>query len=151
MPQLTVGEKALIRVVHDECTFYANSDQSLFWGDDYTNVFHQQSLDTSIMVSDFIDEVSGFVCDEEGEAQLLLETHREGYFTNNLLIQQVEKTKNIFERVHPDAAGIFLFDNAPSHRKVADDALNADRMNVGLGEKQLIMRDTMWVVRCRGW
>ena len=144
MPQLTAGEKPLIRVVHDKCTFYANSDQSFFWGDDYTNVLRQKSLGASIMMSDFIDEVSGFVRDEEGEARLLLETHQEGYFTNDLLIQQVEKTINIFERVHPNATGIFLFDNAPSHRKVVDDALNADRMNVGPGGKQPIMRDTVW-------
>ena len=73
-----------------------------------------------------------------------METHREGYFTNKHLLQQVAKTIDIFERVHPDATGIFLFDNAPSHRKVADDALNADRMNVGPGGKQPKMRDTVW-------
>ena len=67
-----------------------------FWGDDYTNVLCQKSLGTSIMVSDFIDEVSRFVCNEEGKARLLLETHREGYFTNDLLIQQVEKNNKYF-------------------------------------------------------
>lgn len=46
-------------------------------------------------------------------------------------MKQVEKSVDIFERVHPDAVGVFLFDNAPSHRKMADDALNADKMNVG--------------------
>ena len=67
-PQLTAGERPLIRVIHDECTFYANSDQSFFWGDDYTNVLRQKSLGASIIVSDFIDKVSGFVHDDEGEA-----------------------------------------------------------------------------------
>ena len=38
----------------------------------------------------------------------------------------------------------FLFDDAPSHRKVADDALNADKMNVGPRGKQPKMRDTVW-------
>ena len=37
---------------------------------------------------------------------------------------------DIFKRVHPEAKGIFIFDNTPSHRKMTDDALNADRMNV---------------------
>ena len=27
---------------------------------------------------------------------------------------------NIFERIHPCAQGIFLFDNVPSHHKVAE-------------------------------
>ena len=144
VPQLAEGERPLIRVVHDECTFYAHSDQSYFWGDEQTNVLRQKSLGASIMVSDFIDEVSGFIRDDQGEARLLLETHREGYFTNNLLLQQVARTVDIFERVHPNAVAVFLFDNAPSHRKVAEDALNADRMNVGPGGKQPIMHNTVW-------
>ena len=57
---------------------------------------------------------------------------------------QVARTIDIFERVHPSATGLFLFDNAPSHRKIHDNALNADRMNVGPGGKQLKMRDIVW-------
>ena len=34
IPELATGEKSYIRVVHDECTYYAISDQSLFWGDE---------------------------------------------------------------------------------------------------------------------
>ena len=68
----------------------------------------------------------------------------ESYFTNEHLLKQVEKTVDIFERIHPDATALFLFDNAPSHRKVAEDALNADKMNIGPGGKQPIMRDTVW-------
>ena len=56
----------------------------------------------------------------------------------------MEKAVNVIEQVHPEAQGQFLFDNAPSHRKVSDDSLNADKMNVGLGGKQPIMRDTTW-------
>ena len=134
----------MIRVVHDECTFYANSDQSFFWADDDTNVLRQKSLGASIMVSDFIDEVSGYLHDENEEAHLLLETNREGYFTNDHLLQQVAKAISIFERVHPDATRVFMFDNAPSHRKMASDAINADKMNVGPGGKQPAMRDTIW-------
>ena len=63
---------------------------------------------------------------------------------SDMLLQQVEKTVNIFERVHPEAQGLFLFDNAPSHWKVSDDSLNADKMNVGPGGKQTIMCDTTW-------
>ena len=31
IPQLEEGEKPLIRVVHDESTYYANSDQTLIF------------------------------------------------------------------------------------------------------------------------
>ena len=103
--------------------------QSFFWGEEHTNVLRQKSLGASIMVSDFIDEVGGFVRDSEDQARLFLETHREGYFTNDHLLRQVARTVDIFERVHQAATALFLFYNAPSHRKVADDALNADRMS----------------------
>ena len=103
-----------------------------------------------------MDEVSGYLHDDDEEARLLLETNREGYFTNDHLLQQVAKAINIFERIHPDATGIFMFDNAPSHRKMANDALNAEKMNVGPGGKQPAMRDTIWggeiqkMVDCNG-
>ena len=73
-PELAPGEKPLIRVVHDECSYYANSDQSHFWGDDHTTVLQHKSLGASIMVSDFIDEVRGYVRDNQDQARLLLET-----------------------------------------------------------------------------
>ena len=41
-PELEEGEKSLIRVVHDESTYFANSDQSYFWGDEGTNVLKQK-------------------------------------------------------------------------------------------------------------
>ena len=66
------------------------------------------------MGSNFNDEVSGFVRDLQGEVRLLLETRRQGYFTNDMLLQQVEWTIVIFEQFHPQARAIFLFDNAPS-------------------------------------
>jgi len=90
VPELAAREKPYIRVAHDECTYYANCDQSFFWGDSETNVLKQKSLGTSIMVSDFIDEVSGFVRDGQDQARLLLETHQAGYFTNDHLLAQVE-------------------------------------------------------------
>ncbi len=143
-PQLEEGQRPLIRVVHDGSTFHANCDQSFFWGDDSTNVLRQKSLGAAIMVSDFVDEVSGFVRDGNDEARLYLETQKEGYFNNDHLLHQVERTIDIFERVHPEAQGIFLFDNAPSHKKLADDALNVDKMNVHPGGMQPAMRSTTW-------
>ena len=125
--------------MHDESTYYANCDQTYFWGDDETNVIKQKSLGSSLMVSDFVDETIGFLRDDSSEARVILETSKDGYFNNDMLLKQVKKNVDIFEKVHPEAQGLFLFDNAPSHRKVADDSLNADRMNVGPGGKQAVM------------
>ena len=143
-PELAEGERPLICVVHDECTFYANSGQSFLLGDDQTNILRQKSFGSFIMVSDFIDEMAGYVYDVQNQACLSMETNQEGYFTNDHLMDQVSKTVDIFERVHPEATGVFFFDNASSHCKVADDALNADKMNIGPGGKQQKMSDTVW-------
>ena len=96
------------------------------------------------MVSDFIDEVHGYLrCDEE-EARLYMEHQSEGYFTNDLFLDQVRQAMSIFERKYPGVIGMFIFDNAPSHVKKPDDSLNVDRMNVSDGGKQPFMRDTTW-------
>ncbi len=96
------------------------------------------------MISDFVDEVNGFVRNVSDMARLSLETQRDGYFNNDQLLIQVAKTIKIFKETHPSSRGLFLFDNAPSHKKVADDSLNVDKMNVHPGGKQPVMRDSVW-------
>lgn len=136
--------RPIIRVFHDESTFYANGDQSYFWSDGTTQVLKQKSLGQAIMVSDFIEEVGGFLAHNGEKARLLLEHQSEGYFDNNMLIRQVNKAVTIFERKYPAAQGMFIFDHAPSHMKRPDDDLNAEKMNVRDGGKQPFMRETVW-------
>ena len=143
-PLLVNGQKPLIRVVHDEITFYANCDQSYFWADAHTSVIKQKSLGQSIMISDFIEEVDGFLTFQGHSARVSLEIQKDGYFDNDKFMRQVERTVDIFESKYPFARALFLFDNAPSHRKMADNQLNADLMNVYPGGKQPLMRDTKW-------
>ena len=69
--------KPLIRVAHDESTFYANADQSRYWCDGNNQVLKQKSLSASIMVSDFVDELNGYLEHEGEEARLLLETQKD--------------------------------------------------------------------------
>ena len=74
---------------------------------------------------------------------LLLEKNTEGYF-DDMLMTQVDKAIDIFEAKYPDAHALFIFDNAPSHKKYAANALNADHMNVNPGGKQVVMRDIVF-------
>ena len=60
-PPLTSALQPIIRVFHDESTFYANADQSFHWSDGSNQALKQKSLGQAIMVSDFIDEVNGFL------------------------------------------------------------------------------------------
>lgn len=121
-PQLQPGEKPIIQIHHDEFTFYANADQSKYWGD---SILKQKSLGQAIMASE--ENVSEYLQHHDQEARLLLETNIDGYFNKDMLIKQVDKAIQIFSQKYPQA--VFLFDNAPSHKKYADDMLIADRMN----------------------
>ena len=134
----------MIRVVHDESTFYSNADQTRFWSDGYVPALHQKSLGSSIMVLDFIVEGYGYLKDDKSEARLLLETQKDGYFNSEMFLAQVETAIDIFSIRFPDKVGIFMFNNAPSHRKFPEDGLNATAMNVRPGGKQPVMRDTSW-------
>ncbi len=53
--------RPVIRVFHDESTFYANTDQSSHWTDGTKQVLKQKSLGQAIMVSDFVEEVGGML------------------------------------------------------------------------------------------
>ena len=61
-----------------------------------------------------------------------------------MFLWQVDTAVCIFECRFPGVTGIFLFDNAPSHRKFPPDGLNPINMNVYPGGKQAIMRDMVW-------
>ena len=138
------GEQRHMRVVHDESTFYSNADQTRFWNDGEAQVIRQKSLGSSIMVSDFLVEGNGYLQDDNGSARLYLETNKEGYFNNEMFIDQVKRAIDIFDRKFPGITGIFLFDNAPSHKKYPADGLSVAHMNVYPGGKQAVMRDTEW-------
>lgn len=81
---------------------------------------------------------------EGEETRLLLEHQTQGYFTNDMLVDQVHKAIDIFECKYSTDQGVFIFDNAPSHMKKPEDALNADKMNVKMVEKRPFMKDTTW-------
>jgi hypothetical protein len=57
---------------------------------------------------------------------------RDGYFDNDDLIREVDKAIDIFKgKTNGFATGLFLFDNAPSHQKCAENVLSAQRMPKG--------------------
>ena len=117
-------------LINDESTFYANANQTFHWTDDEVRILKQKSLGQAIMVSDFIEEATGDYLRHDGdEARVLLETKTDGYFDNNKSLEQVDHAIDVFEKKFPEAQALFLFDNAPSHRKCSEDSLSAERMN----------------------
>jgi len=65
------------------------------------------------------------------EARILFKAglNRDGYFDSQKLLDQVETAIDIFEgKTQGYAQGLFIFNNAPSHQKRADNALSARKM-----------------------
>ena len=60
----------------------------------------------------------------------------DGYWTSEHLIQQLlDRALPIFNLLHPDCVGLWIFDNSQNHLKMADDALRASKLNLGDGGK----------------
>ena len=106
-------------------------------------VWKQKSLGQAIMVLDFIEEASGDFLQHE-DKQARLETQNDGYFDNDKFLVQADKAIDIFEAEYPSYQRLFVFDNAPSHKKCPEDALKVENMNVRPGGKQLVMRSTVF-------
>ncbi|KAF8220159.1 hypothetical protein L208DRAFT_1127784, partial [Tricholoma matsutake] len=130
--QVADGHFKLILVTHDESTFYKNDWRQNYWlfkGDKATP--QKKGEGVSLMVSDFLTLEWGRLTHGDEKAQIIFKAgkNRDGYFTADDLIKQVDNTINIFEgQTNGFATGLFLFDNAPSHQKRANDVLSARKM-----------------------
>jgi hypothetical protein len=128
----------LILVTHDESTFYANDRRKTKWTHtSETATPEHKGEGPSIMVSDFLTLEWGRLVNGKDEARIIFKAgkNRDGYFASDDVLLQVDKAIDIFEdRTQGFATGLFLFDNAPSHQKRADDALSARKMPKGANE-----------------
>ncbi len=122
----------LILVTRNESTFYANDQRKLKWSHLLEKPKTLPKGDRqSIMVSDFLTLEWGCLKDKEQEAHILFKAgnQHDGWFKAEDLIAQVDQAINIFEgKTNSFTVGLFMFDNAPSHQKRADDALSAWKM-----------------------
>ena len=122
-----------------------------------------KSKGSGIMVSDFIDEHNGFLALSDAEyevaksndpktrkyARQFLEygENKEGYRTHDKFVAQMKRAVIVAELKYPKEEGwrhVWVFDHSSCHAAMADDALDVNHMNVCLGGKQRIMRDTSW-------
>ena len=143
-----------IVIFHDESIFTVNDDQKTQWGTKDMLVIKPKGKGSGIMVSDFVDEHNGYLCfvDCDGrkhEARVLMEygANKEGYWTIDKFLQQMEKAVKIADLKYPKSEGYkitWIFDNSSCHNAYSQDALVAMHMNAKCGGKQPCMRDTMW-------
>ena len=117
----------------DKCTFQAN-DQSQQWGFKGTKMMRLKSKGAGIMVSDFIDNHSGFLAlnDEEYDrskaANLILRKYarefleygesKDGYWTFQRFMHQIDRAVEIAEFKYPKTEGwghAWVFDHITCH------------------------------------
>ena len=153
--------KPPVIIAHDESTFHANDDQRFAWQEKGSNLLLPKTQGSGIMVSDFIDEHTGFLrlSTEEfttavaqghevgyQEARMTLEigANHEGYWNGDKFLFQVEDAPAISRVKYPREQFdvLWVFDQSTGHAKMAEDALVASRMNVNPGGSQPCMHDT---------
>ena len=113
------------------------------------------------MVSDFIDEHCGFLAltDEEYECAKAINPFAKkfgraflqygkvkitGLVTN---VEQIKRVVNMAELKYPPQDGwhhVWVFDHSSCHTAMADNALDASKMDVNPHGKQHKLRDTVW-------
>jgi hypothetical protein len=143
----------LILVTHNESVFFQNDQCKYLWDHAGNGAPRPKGEGQSLMVSNFLTADWGRLHDDsrcvlisslnsfrvlsffQSEARILFKPgkNRDGWFSASHLLEQVEHAIDIFEGItRGRAQGLFVFDNAPSHQKRADDALSARRMVKGV-------------------
>ncbi|KAI6096038.1 hypothetical protein F5141DRAFT_1191132 [Pisolithus sp. B1] len=118
---------------HDESTFYANDCHKVRWEHISEDALPQPKGEgASIMVSHFISPDYGFLHSPDGKesACVLFRAgkSRDGYYSSNDILKQAAQAMDILVKYFPEEDHIFVFDNATTHLKCADDALSAHHM-----------------------
>ena len=118
---------------HDQCIFYQNDQRKCRW----VHVSEKplplpKGEGVSLMVSDFISADYGWLCSPDGtdSARVLFRpgANREGYFTNEDILQQVDNAIDILRKHYPNDNHTFIFNNATIHTKRPPGSLSARHM-----------------------
>ena len=96
------------------------------------------------MVSGFCCQCHGFMSLPTGKSYQLFKAGiaREGWFTNQHLVNQFDSCLHVLKHYHPDRNLVIAFDNSMTHRARAPDVLDASRLKKGDGGKNVpLMRN----------
>ncbi|KDN45054.1 hypothetical protein RSAG8_05227, partial [Rhizoctonia solani AG-8 WAC10335] len=129
------GEKPVVVWFHDESIFFANDRRIVRWigADEHATPFKKGEGNT-IMVADFVCPQFGWLKGKNGESARVVfrpGVNRDGWFTCNKVVSQLEKAVKIVQETYPEYTHVFVYDNAPSHTKRPEDAISARSMPKG--------------------
>jgi hypothetical protein len=140
-------QRPLIEIVQDESICYTYDDQSAAWTQpDQGDVrLKPKNIGRGIMLSAFICEYTGgLLRNGEWQSVEFLEYGQGNYWNSQKMLFQLFEVLDAVEQMFPWAQCLFKFDQSSNHKAVADDALNAKKMNKGKGGAQPIMRPGTW-------
>ena len=101
-------------------------------------------MDTSGLQEEFSRSWCSEWLKQEAHAFLEYGKEHEGYWTEKSFLTQLEDSKKIAKIKYPKIMDIRWFDHRSCHGTLAEDALDASKMNLKPGGKQPRMHDTVW-------
>ena len=118
---------------NNQCIFYQNDQRKCWWAHiSKKPVPLLKGEGISLMVLDFISANYGWLCSPNGveSTRVLFQpgANREGYFTNEDVLQQVDNAMDILQKYYPNDDHIVIFDNATIHTKRTPSSLSVWHM-----------------------
>lgn len=162
-PTLAPGEKEHVVVYQDESIFHTNEYRRRQWLLSDQQALKKKGNGHAIHVSDFICEPSGRLALSDTQVieqnKLPVDSsarlksfnactiiypgkNNDGWWTLPQLMKQTSSAIDIFELLHPNKVGIWVFDCSSAHEGLAPDALNINNMNINPGGKQGLLQNT---------
>ena len=130
---LPPGVEPVVPHFHDESIYYANDRRESQWvHKDASPTPYTKGEGASMMTAQFFSPDHGYLRSLDGkeDCRVIFKPGktRDGYFDNENIISQATKAMDICEKYYPNKKHVFIFDNATTHLKRADDALSARKM-----------------------
>lgn len=128
------AEKPTVYWYQDESIFAANDRRKVYWvASDAKATPQPKGEGPTLMVSDFVSADYGWLHSPDGKesTRVLFRPgkNRDGYFDNSDIIKTTNDAMDILDKHFPNENHVFVFDNAPTHLKRAEDALSARKMS----------------------
>ena len=128
---------------HNESTFYANDCCQSGWVEKGAGAKPQPKGEgESVMISDFVSPEYGWCKSPNGKecGRVVFRAGRaqDGYFTAEDIFAQTAKALDLLAKYHPDSNHVFIFDNAPTHLKCAEDDLSLVKCQRGSRSGELM-------------
>ncbi|QRW10466.1 DDE superfamily endonuclease [Ceratobasidium sp. AG-Ba] len=153
LPTLKEGEKIVVVWFHDESTFYAHDRRRTRWClEGESLAIYKKGEGILVMVADFVSADYGWLQrspenrrenEEENHARVVWRagSRRDGWFCMRDVGEQLERAIAIAKDQYPNEEHVFVFDNAPIHKKLPDNAPNVARMT--LNRSDCVLAETM--------